>query len=52
MLVSPGEFDALTERARFLSAVADGMADAEDGRLIEHEAMVAETTSRYGSTDG
>jgi len=52
VLVSPGEFDALTERARFLSAVADGMADAEDGRLIEHEAMVAETTSRYGSTDG
>ena len=52
VLVSPGEFDALTERARFLSAVADGMADAEDDRLIEHEAREAETTSRYGSTDG
>jgi len=51
VLVSPREFDVLTERARFLRAVADGMADAEDGRLIEHEAMVAETTSRYGSTD-
>ena len=51
VLLSPVEFDALTERARFLRAVADGMADAEDGRLIEHEAMVAETASRYGSTD-
>jgi prevent-host-death family protein len=51
VLVSPREFDVLTERAQFLRAVADGMADAEDGRLMEHEAMVAETTSRYGSTD-
>ena len=51
VLVSPSEFDALAERARFLRAVADGMADAEKGRLIDHEAMVAETTSRYGPPD-
>ena len=52
VLLSPREFDVLTERARFLRAVADGIADVEDGRLIEHEALVAETSSRYGSTDG
>ena len=51
VLMSPGEFDALTERARFLQAVAEGMADADEGRLTAHEAMVAETTSRYGSPD-
>jgi len=48
VLVSPGEFDALIERARFLQAVAEGMADAEEGRLIDHDSMVAEMTSRYG----
>jgi len=48
VLLSPGEFDALTERARFLQAVADGMADADKNRLTDHETMVAETTSRYG----
>ena len=51
VLMSPGEFDALTEQARFLQAVAEGMADADEGRLTAHESMVAETTSRYGSPD-
>ena len=51
VLVSPSEFDALAERDRFLRSVADGLADAEEGRLIEHTAMVAETTSRYGPPD-
>jgi predicted transcriptional regulator len=49
--VSPSEFDAVTERARFLQAVAEGMADADKGRLTDHETMVAETTSRYGPPD-
>ena len=51
VLISPAEFDALTERVRFLQAVAEGMADADEGRLTAHETMVAETTSRYGSPD-
>ena len=51
VLVSPSEFDALTERARFLQAVAEGMADTDMGRLTDHETMVAETTSRYGPPD-
>jgi prevent-host-death family protein len=51
VLLSPGEFDALTERARFLQAVAEGIADAGKGRLTDHETMVAEMTSRYGPPD-
>ena len=51
VLVSPGEFDALTERGRLLQAVAEGIADADRGRLTDHESMVAEITSRYGPPD-
>jgi len=51
VLVSPGEFDAMTERARLFQAVAEGIADAQEGRLTEHESMVAEATSRYGPPD-
>jgi len=51
VLLSPGEFDALTERGRLLQAVAEGIADADRGRLTDHESMVAEMTSRYGPPD-
>jgi prevent-host-death family protein len=51
VLVSPGEFDALTERGRLLQAVAEGIADADRGRLTDHESMVAEMISRYGPPD-
>jgi len=49
VLLSPVEFDALTERARFVGAVAEGLADAESARLIDHQSMVAEMAARYGS---
>lgn len=49
VLLSPAEFDALTERARFLHAVAEGVEDVESGRVIDHHSMVAETTSRNGA---
>ena len=47
VLLSPTEFDVLTERARFVNAVAGGLADAESGRVIDHQSMVAEITARY-----
>ena len=47
VLLSPTEFDALTERARFLGAVAAGIADVGSGRVIDHQSMVAEVTARY-----
>ena len=47
VLLSPAEFDLLTERARFVKAISEGIADVESGRLIDHQSMVAELNSRY-----
>ena len=33
VLLSPKAFDELTERARFVTAVSEGLADAEAGRV-------------------
>lgn len=46
VLLSPGEFDRLTERARFVSAVQEGLADADGGRLTDHEQVVSRMRSR------
>lgn len=35
VLVSPAEYDRLTERERFLESVAHGIADAEAGRTMD-----------------
>ncbi len=35
VLLSPEEFDRLTERERFVAAVRDGLTDVEEGRLID-----------------
>jgi prevent-host-death family protein len=48
VLLSPAEFDALTERIRFENAVAEGLEDARSGNVVTHESMVAEVQSRYG----
>ncbi len=48
VLLSPTEFDALTERARFVDAVAEGLDDARAGRVVTHESLVAEVQTRYG----
>lgn len=34
VLLSPGEFDRIQERERFLESVAAGLADAEAGRTM------------------
>jgi prevent-host-death family protein len=36
VLLSPKAFDDLTEQARFISAVKDGLADADAGRVVSH----------------
>jgi len=51
VMLSPQEYDALTERARFVAAVTEGLADAEAGRVVDHESLVAEMAARYGSPD-
>ena len=52
VLLSPAEFDRLTERARFVNAISDGIADVDSDRVVDHQSMVAEITSRYDDTDG
>ena len=51
VLLSPAEFDALTERIRFISAVAEGLEDARSGKITTHESMVAEVQTRYGDQE-
>jgi prevent-host-death family protein len=51
VLLSPAEFDALTERIRFVNAVAKGLEDAESGKVVTHESMVAEVQTRYGDQE-
>lgn len=51
VLLSPAEFDAMTERLRFLSAVAEGLDDTRSGRVVTHESLVAEVQTRYGDEE-
>lgn len=37
VVLSPKAFDDLRERNRVLEAIAEGIADAESGQLIEHQ---------------
>ena len=42
VLLSPEEFDRLTERERFVAAVRDGLADVEDGHVFDDADLEAE----------
>lgn len=37
VLISPTDFDALTEQARFIDAVEKGLADVQQGRVVADE---------------
>jgi prevent-host-death family protein len=39
VLVAPAEFDRLHEQAEFVSAVHEGLADSEAGRVIDDEEL-------------
>lgn len=39
VVLSPKAFDDIRERNRILEAIAEGMADAEAGDMIEHESI-------------
>ncbi|MBN8611735.1 MAG: type II toxin-antitoxin system Phd/YefM family antitoxin [Deltaproteobacteria bacterium] len=49
VLLSPRADDALTSRARFVSAVEEGLRDADAGRTIAHRDVAKEMTARYGA---
>jgi len=39
VLLAPADFDALTERARFIDAVEAGLADVQEGRVLADEEL-------------
>jgi prevent-host-death family protein len=47
VLVPPEEYDRLTERAAFMGAIEEGLADSEAGRLTGQEELAAEMAARY-----
>jgi prevent-host-death family protein len=49
VLLSPAEYDRLTERARFVAAVGEGLADADAGRLSPHDEVAARMSQRFRS---
>ena len=49
VLLSPVVFDELTEQARFVAAVEEGLADAKTGRVQSHAAVARRMRSRFGS---
>ncbi len=47
VLLSPEMFDDLTEQARFVAAVEEGLADADSGRVQPHAAVARKMRSRF-----
>lgn len=48
VLLSPEAFDELTDRARFVAAVNEGLADAEAGRVHSDAAVAKRMAARFG----
>ena len=48
VMITPEEFDRLTEQTRFHEAVEEGLADAEAGRLIDDDALSGELDAEFG----
>lgn len=48
VLLTPGEFDALNEQARFVGAVREGLADAKAGRTISDAEFEKELDAEFG----
>lgn len=48
VVLSPRAYDELTEQARFVSAVKEGIADVEAGRVVDSGTLKARLRVRYG----
>jgi prevent-host-death family protein len=48
VLLSPEAFDELTERARFVAAVNEGLTDASEGRVHSDAAVTRRVAARFG----
>lgn len=49
VLLSPQAFDDLTERARFVTAIDAGLADADAGRVRSYDDITDRLRARFGS---
>ncbi|MBI3272791.1 MAG: type II toxin-antitoxin system Phd/YefM family antitoxin [Planctomycetes bacterium] len=49
VLVGPEEFDRMQERQAFLGAIAEGMGDVREGRVVSDSAMRRELRERFGT---
>jgi prevent-host-death family protein len=48
VVLSPRAYDQLTEQARFVSSVKEGITDVEAGRVVDSGTLKAQLRSRYG----
>lgn len=48
ILLSPDAYDRLSDQARFISGIGEGIRDAEEGRLTDHAEVVERMKARYG----
>ena len=48
VLLSPHSYDELTERARLVAAVEEGVADADAGRVHTHAEVARRMQARFG----
>jgi prevent-host-death family protein len=48
VLITPEEFDRIREHERFVSAVREGLADAEAGRLVDDEELDSYFDEKFG----
>jgi prevent-host-death family protein len=48
VMLSPTEFDRLSERARFVTAVDEGLSDLADGHIVSDAELTEELDKRYG----
>ncbi|HEX9725993.1 MAG TPA: type II toxin-antitoxin system Phd/YefM family antitoxin [Vicinamibacteria bacterium] len=48
VLITPDEFDRHRERDRFVSAVREGIADAEAGRAVSDAELLKELEAEFG----
>ena len=49
VLLSPEAYDQLTEQARFIAAVTEGLADADAGRTHPHSEVVRRVKRRFAA---
>lgn len=50
VVMEPADFERLTEAARFIAAVSEGLADSDAGRLVSDEDLEQELEAELGNS--